>query len=391
MHRDAKLAKRVFCAKRVSCVIILSEQRADAADGGMRARTSANTMRRERGTSMPETVQEKTQCPGSEANAQAADNANGHDARARAADAHGRETQTRTADAHDRKPQTHATSENNCETASPSPAHLFTFMGTGAGCGVPAFFCTCPACEEARRDPRAQRGDCGVMVRGYNAESELVPGRTLLIDTPPDCRHQLNREGVRTVDELLFTHCHSDHVGGLLELEYMVQLVTKKPLPTYGSAAALAGVNEEFGYMTYCLEEHAMEPFDTHEFDGVRYTALPVTHAAGTYGYLIETPETRLFYASDTGKLPTETAERVRDVDILAMDATFWKRCWSPAAHHSVQECIEEAFALNAGKLYLTHLAMHYDEPVTLAELEEYLKQYDGRVEAASDGLTFRI
>ena len=73
------------------------------------------------------------------------------------------------------------------------------------------------------------------------------------------------------------------------------------------------------------------------------------------------------------------------------MDATFWKRCWSPAAHHSVQECIEEAFALNAGKLYLTHLAMHYDEPVTLAELEEYLKQYDGRVEAASDGLTFRI
>ena len=56
-----------------------------------------------------------------------------------------------------------------------------------------------------------------------------------------------------------------------------------------------------------------------------------------------------------------------------------------------MQECIEEALELNAGKLYLTHLAMHYDEPVTLAELEAYLKQYDGRVEAAADGLTFRI
>ena len=25
--------------------------------------------------------------------------------------------------------------------------HTFTFMGTGAGCGVPAFFCNCPACQ----------------------------------------------------------------------------------------------------------------------------------------------------------------------------------------------------------------------------------------------------
>ena len=24
--------------------------------------------------------------------------------------------------------------------------HLFTFMGTAAGCGVPSFFCDCPAC-----------------------------------------------------------------------------------------------------------------------------------------------------------------------------------------------------------------------------------------------------
>jgi hypothetical protein len=54
--------------------------------------------------------------------------------------------------------------------------HTFTFMGTGAGCGVPAFFCDCPACEEARRDPRAQRGDCGVMITGAE--------RTL-IDAPP--------------------------------------------------------------------------------------------------------------------------------------------------------------------------------------------------------------
>lgn len=260
--------------------------------------------------------------------------------------------------------------------------HTFTFMGTGAGCGVPAFFCDCAACKEARQNPRAKRGDCGVMIRGE---------KTLLIDTPPDLRHQLLREDVRKVDHLLYTHAHFDHLGGLGELEYQIQLVSKAPLPTFGSADALAGVQAEFHYMTYCLDFHELSPFETVEFDGVSYTALPVTHAPGTYGYLIETPSTRLFYASDTGKLPDATAERVRDVDIMALDATFWKRNWSPDAHHSVQETIEEGLALGARTLYLTHLAMHYDEPITLVQLEEYLEQYDGRVHPAADGLTLNI
>lgn len=260
--------------------------------------------------------------------------------------------------------------------------HRFTFMGTAAGCGVPSFFCDCAACTEARANPRLQRGDCGVMVRGE---------RTLVIDTPPDARHQLLREGIRRVDEILFTHAHFDHIGGLGEYEYLVQLVLKRQLPVYGSPEALQGIAAEFHYMDYCMDFHLLEPFDTHEFDGVRYTACPVSHAPGTYGYLLETGSTSLFYASDTGRLPAETAERIRGVDVLAMDATFWKSNWTPANHHSVQECIEEALELDVGKLYLTHLCMHYDEAITYAELCDYLKQYEGRAIAALDGMTIEI
>jgi len=212
-----------------------------------------------------------------------------------------------------------------------------------------------------------------------------------LIDTPPDIRHGLNREGVRSIDDLIFTHWHYDHVGGLGEMEYMVQLLTRTPVRTYASPYTLQSIGREFEYMMYCLDTTPLEPFQEIVLDDVRYTALPVTHAPGTYGYLVETADTRLFYASDTGKLPDETAERVRGVDILAMDATLWKDNLYPQSHHSVQECIEEGLALDAGKVFLTHLAMHYSEPITLAELEDYLKQYDGRVEVAADGLSFAI
>ncbi|WP_165251740.1 MBL fold metallo-hydrolase [Adlercreutzia sp. ZJ304] len=267
--------------------------------------------------------------------------------------------------------------------------YTFTFMGTAAGCGVPSFFCDCPACEEARNNPKLARGDCGAMVRkiGNNGVQS-----SLAIDTPPDARHQLLREGIKQVDEILFTHCHFDHIGGLGEYEYLVQLKRAgEKLPIYASPEALQGIVGEFHYMDYCLDFHSLEPFDSHIFDGVKYTALPVTHAPGTYGYLIETNNTRLFYASDTGPLPPETTERIHGVDILAMDATFWKRNWNPNDHHSIQECIAEGFSLDAKKIYLTHMCMHYDEPITYAQLIEYLKQYDGRVEPAMDGLTISI
>ena len=269
--------------------------------------------------------------------------------------------------------------------------HRFTFMGTGAGCGVPAFFCECPACEEARRNSEVARGDCGVMVRGLDEQGAPRVGATLLIDTPPDTRHQLNREGVRTIDQLLYTHWHSDHIGGLLEMEYMVELVTKSKLATFGSAYTLAQIETEFAWMCDDLDLRQLVDFDTVEYDGVRYTALPVTHAPGTFGFLIETDETRLFYASDTGLLPPETKERIRGVDVLAMDATYWGDCPCPAAHHSVQQCIEEGLELDAKTIYLTHLCMHYTEPITHAQLDEYLVQYGGRVRQAMDGLSFLI
>ncbi|MEG0071725.1 MAG: MBL fold metallo-hydrolase [Raoultibacter sp.] len=260
--------------------------------------------------------------------------------------------------------------------------HTFTFLGTGAGCGVPAFFCDCAACQEAKINPRARRGCCGVMIEG---------AQRVLIDTPPDLRHQLLREKISSIDRLLYTHAHFDHLGGLGELEYLVRLKRQKTLPTSASAGALEGIKREFSYLIDCLALEELKPFATFAFDGATYTALPVTHAPGTFGYLIETPTTKLFYASDTGSLTPEVAQYVQGADIVALDATFWKNNWSPTAHHSVQEAIEEGLELGAGTLYLTHLAMHYDEPVTLAQLEDYLQQYKGRVKVAFDGLRLQL
>jgi phosphoribosyl 1,2-cyclic phosphodiesterase len=54
----------------------------------------------------------------------------------------------------------------------------------------------------------------------------------LLIDTPPDLRQQLLREGIGVVHAVLYTHEHADHIFGLgaeCETALRLQLIGRAP------------------------------------------------------------------------------------------------------------------------------------------------------------------
>ena len=80
------------------------------------------------------------------------------------------------------------------ELATGGKASL-VFLGTGAACGVPTFYCGCKACEEARANPHARRTCCSIALIGTG----LGPGGdapVTLIDACPDVHTQLAREGI---------------------------------------------------------------------------------------------------------------------------------------------------------------------------------------------------
>jgi phosphoribosyl 1,2-cyclic phosphate phosphodiesterase len=292
------------------------------------------------------------------------------------------------------------------ETALPAEAgHTLTFLGTGAACGVPSFYCGCKACEEARVNPRAARDCSGLLIAGLEHT---------LIDTAPELRTQLVRERITHIDRVLFTHEHFDHVGGLPQLEFFVHLELGTPVPIYASEKTLAAIGQQFAFMSDVLVPHLLEPFVPVCFDGVRYTPLPAVHGEGTFGFLIEIGAapggasaaapgeqgteqeapgagrqvpSRIAYFPDTGPLLQQTLEYLSGLDLLIIDATFNGANWMPVSHHSIGEAIAFSRELAPRCTYLTHLAMHYDEPITLVELEEQLKPYRGTVRVAFDGL----
>ncbi len=253
------------------------------------------------------------------------------------------------------------------------------FLGTGASSGVPSFYCGCRACQEALAEPFYRRTCCGLLIQGE---------ANILVDAPPDLRMQLVREKIDHLDALFLTHSHFDHTGGLGELEFYVRLKRKDALPAYMSAETEYWLDSAYEFMKDCLAIQSFSAPAQTILDGISYTALEAKHAPGTLGLLMQTPSgRRVAYLPDTGPLPPSTFQQLRAVDILILDATFWGNNWMPETHHSVETAVQTGLALNARQIYLTHLSMHYDQPVTSQELEIYLKQFGDHVHLAYDGL----
>ena len=100
-----------------------------------------------------------------------------------------------------------------------------TFLGTGTSFGVPQIGCDCAVCRSA--DPRDKRTRSGAAVQAN--------GATILIDTPPELRLQLIAAGLTSVDAVVYTHEHADHVNGIDDLR-MFSVRGRRPLPVYGPA-----------------------------------------------------------------------------------------------------------------------------------------------------------
>ena len=272
--------------------------------------------------------------------------------------------------------------------ADPAAKATLIFLGTGAACGVPTYYCDCKACREAEANPAARRTCSSVAV----SRSEVT-----LIDTSPDVHQQLQREGISDVARVLYTHEHFDHVGGLPQFEYYVRLRSKRPLPIYANAETRAHLELHDAFMADTFELHPSEVGAPMEFDGLTYEPVLATHCPGALGYLITVPaehshtgrERRVAYLPDTAYPHPQTFYKLEGVDVLIVDSTFTTGNWMPTQHLQIDDAVALADELGVGECWLTHLSMQFDEPMTTAELDARLA--GTRVKAARDGLRLEL
>lgn len=250
-----------------------------------------------------------------------------------------------------------------------------TILGSGTSFGVPQIGCSCAVCTSA--DPRDRRSRVAAVVASDD-------GSQLLIDTPPELRLQLIAAGIGSVDAVLYTHDHADHVHGIDDLRAVS--VAGGPLPIYGPPDMLQRLGEHFPYIfdqsiprSAATPRPALERVPLEEGREVRVAGIPVRPlecAHGTtrvYGYRIGT----LGYFTDVKTLPAPVVEQLRGVQLLVLSALFDH---PHPSHLSIPEAVEVARAVGAPRTLLTHLTHRFAHADLAARLPP-------GVEPAHDGL----
>ncbi|MEP5504640.1 MAG: MBL fold metallo-hydrolase, partial [Luteolibacter sp.] len=170
------------------------------------------------------------------------------------------------------------------------PAHdsFLTFLGTGTSVGVPVIGCSCPVCKST--DPRNNRTRSSITVESG--------GVRILVDSGPDLREQALREGISSIDAIVYTHGHVDHVAGFDELRAFCW-GKDKPLPLYSTESCLKVLKTMFGWAFHPDNIHRgyVKPDPIPLGTGIRIgeisvTPLPVTHGGvETVGLLFVMPD----------------------------------------------------------------------------------------------------
>ena len=260
-----------------------------------------------------------------------------------------------------------------------------TFLGTGTSFGVPQIGCGCTVCRSP--DPRDRRTRSGAVI-------ETASGTRLLIDTPPELRLQLVAASVTSIDAVLFTHEHADHIHGIDDLRAFT-IKRGAALPFYAAAPTLDTLRARFPYIVDDRFEtlpgttrpegqlrviDAGQPF---EAAGTRVRPFEVPHGrAHVLGYRIGA----LGYVTDAKALPPDALEALRGVEVLVLNALL--RAPHPT-HLSISEAVATARQVGAARTYLTHLTHDNFHASLEAELPAgIMPAHDGLVVTIPDALT---
>ena len=251
-----------------------------------------------------------------------------------------------------------------------------TVLGCGSSSGVPEIGCGCPVCTSP--DPKNKRTRVSVFIE--------ADGANLLIDSSPDLRQQLLREGIKQIDAVLYTHDHADHTNGLDDLRAFNKL-SGNSLPAYGTADTLESIQERFSYAFQpkpekiwyrpCLSPHVLpdSAAHTHKICGVSVVSFEQIHGKiNTLGYRIG----NFAYSTDCNEMPETAFEALKGIDVWIVDCLRYTDSYT---HSNLKRTLGWIERVKPRLAILTHMAHDFDYNALLEELPAgVVPGYDGMV-----------
>ncbi|MFZ6052737.1 MBL fold metallo-hydrolase [Halocola ammonii] len=251
-----------------------------------------------------------------------------------------------------------------------------TFLGTGTSQGVPVIACNCEVCQS--NDFKDSRLRTSIMVSNG--------GKNVVIDSGPDFRAQMLREKVQSLEAIVFTHEHKDHIAGTDDVRAF-NFKQKKDMDLYATPAVEKALKREF-YYAFGEKKYPGVPLlnivnidkeTSFEVADLTFKPLEVMHyKMPVLGFRIGD----FAYITDAKTIAPEEYEKLRGVKVLVLNAL---RKEEHLSHLNLEEAIEIVKDLKPEKAYFTHISH------LMGTHEEVSQELPENISIAHDGLKISV
>lgn len=231
-----------------------------------------------------------------------------------------------------------------------------TLLGTGSVQAAPVYGCNCIACVRATHQPRYKRHLCSAAL--------TVNGQHILLDANHPQLESLYPAG--TIDAILLTHYHMDHVHALFNLRWGVN----QSIPVY-QPDDKQGCDDLFkhpgilDFQTPCIAQQPLE------LAGVTVIPVALNHSKPTLGYCFSSDAGCIAYLTDSKGLPEATWDQLTRLKpkYIVIDCSF-APFQAGKGHNNLFDVLEFAKRLPESNWVLTHISHELDAYLLDSEAE---------------------
>lgn len=248
-----------------------------------------------------------------------------------------------------------------------------TFLGSGTSQGVPVIACGCSVCKSD--DFRDKRLRSSVLIE--------TCGVTFIIDAGPDFRQQLLRADVTSLDAILLTHEHKDHIAGLDDIRAFNHK-RGSAIDIYSEVRVQQAIRKEYSYVFDDVKYPGIPKMrlctvsdDVFSVGGVEIEPVRALHwHLPVYGFRVGD----FAYITDANHIPEESMRKLAGVKYFVVSAV---RKEKHVSHFCLHEAIEVIREVSPEKAFITHISHE------MGRHEDVSKELPGGICLAYDGLSF--
>ncbi len=240
-----------------------------------------------------------------------------------------------------------------------------TLLGCGAARGVPIIGCECFVCSSVESDED----------KNFRYRTSAIvdhSGCSVLIDSGPDFRYQSFLGQIKSIDSVIYTHAHYDHISGIDDLRPLISK-SNLPLPAYCEVNCFELLQDRFSYFSPKVYNIGLKSPTVHNL-GIDFKPVNFNETIYIEGMKIKTfPQYHnpimsmglifndvLAYSTDVKNITSENLDKLRGIKVWFVECLSYEDSDSHSCFRQTMEWIKYVQPELAVLIHMNHTIDYY-------------------------------